>query len=379
MTQSDIPNPGVPDDFLVRVQHECARMMVCAREQLAHVAMHDLRSPLNGIQGWLQVLESRLDTSVPIVQRALDGVRNCVLQQTQILEDTADMLKLMGAGFEPGTAGVDLEATVRAAVAGAGPAARARQIEFSLRIEPGMRVSGEAPQLERALRYVLIYAVRCAVAGERLDVAVSGADEGACIRIAPAAAASASVSPELWRLLPHPPLVWQLAQGLIESHAGRLRTAMSADSGLPERYEIRLPQCGAGVVDDIPMRRHYVAGRAQLAAAAMPIVGVMDGPRARRMIEDLEATGASTRLFADADALAGHLAEDGDCGVLLLPASGSWHAAYADIPCLLYGAATADGDLIPHALGTLPDPCEPLHLAAFIITAANTGRAGLAI
>lgn len=372
-TISDTREPGGPDDFLARVRREQARLTVSARERLTQVAMHDLRSPLNGIQGWVQVLESRLDTSAPLVQRALDGVRNCVVQQTQILDDTADIFRLMRADFEPGAAAADLEHVVEAAVAGAGAAALARQIEFSVHLEPGLRAAGEAQHLERALRYVLLYAVRCASAGDRLTVIVTEADAGTRVQIAPATQVASSQPAVHWGALPHPPLVWQLAQGLIEWHGGRLRAAMSSESGVPERFEVWLVPGGAGgAAQDAELRRSRVAQRLQLFAATLPTVCVIDGPGARRMADEVAATGADTHLTANAAALAGHLAAGRGCGALLLPASGEWDTVYADIPCLLYGAAAGGGALTRHVLGKVPDPCPPLQLAALIVAAADS-------
>jgi signal transduction histidine kinase len=49
---------------------------------------HDLRSALNGIRSWSQVLRDHLGpTPDPVLQRALDGIATGVEQQVRLIED----------------------------------------------------------------------------------------------------------------------------------------------------------------------------------------------------------------------------------------------------------------------------------------------------
>jgi hypothetical protein len=51
-------------------------------------AAHELRTSLNAVRTWVQVLEDRLGASAdPVVRRALDGMRAGVSRQVEIIEN----------------------------------------------------------------------------------------------------------------------------------------------------------------------------------------------------------------------------------------------------------------------------------------------------
>ena len=51
-----------------------------------HSLAHELRSPLNSIQGWAHVLEGRLDGADAEVRRALAGIATGIEQQVRLIE-----------------------------------------------------------------------------------------------------------------------------------------------------------------------------------------------------------------------------------------------------------------------------------------------------
>lgn len=59
---------------------------------LLDAVIHDLRTPLSAMSGWLEVLESHLGEADGIVGRALLGLRRGVNQQTKGLNDLSDVL-----------------------------------------------------------------------------------------------------------------------------------------------------------------------------------------------------------------------------------------------------------------------------------------------
>ena len=56
-----------------------------AWETVGH-ALHDLRTPLSAMSGWLEVLEARADSSDPIVSRSIAGLRRAVDDQAALLD-----------------------------------------------------------------------------------------------------------------------------------------------------------------------------------------------------------------------------------------------------------------------------------------------------
>jgi PAS domain S-box-containing protein len=87
------------DELLVRertarIQAETAAK---ARDEFLAIVSHELRAPLNAIQSWAHVLENYLNenTSVPLAQRALQGIKNGVGQQVRLIEDLLDVTRMM--------------------------------------------------------------------------------------------------------------------------------------------------------------------------------------------------------------------------------------------------------------------------------------------
>jgi signal transduction histidine kinase len=53
--------------------------------------MHDLRTPLNSIKTWAEVLQSQLGAhDDPVVSRALKGIMSGIDQQARLLDQLAD-------------------------------------------------------------------------------------------------------------------------------------------------------------------------------------------------------------------------------------------------------------------------------------------------
>jgi PAS domain S-box-containing protein len=87
------------DELLVRertarIQAETAAR---ARDEFLAIVSHELRAPLNAIQSWAHVLENYLSetTSVPLAQRALQGIKTGVGQQVRLIEDLLDVTRMM--------------------------------------------------------------------------------------------------------------------------------------------------------------------------------------------------------------------------------------------------------------------------------------------
>lgn len=351
--------------FLELVEREHRRIAVCARDSLIHVAMHDLRSPLNGIQGWLQVLESRLDGVAPVVRRALDGVHNCVQQQTQILNDTSEMLKIMEGTVVPDPTSVDLRSVLDNAMEAAESSAEARQISFVVQGQTGVTVWGDPEYLAQSIRYVLSYAVRCASSGDRYVIQILATDnDTAGVRIAREHDVQADAN---WQhTLPHAPMVWQLAQCMIELHGGTLRAALDPDFGVPNKFEICLPAKPADQQRNAPTRQQLVAGRAQLYGLESATVGILGALASLAEARHLAALGARVEMLASVQDLRDRIAAGEEFDVLLV--GGTAGQAYPGISCLSYGGV-ADAPLAPGILARIPDDCEPLYLAAMVAVA----------
>src|SRR5690606_23097980 len=171
------PVPHVPDAFapggklsfsleVERIQRELA---TSARNALVAAAAHDLRSPLNGIQGWAHVLESRVGSESPLVRRALDGIRNGVGQQAQLIGDLTDMLHILNGDMTLHPEVVSLHSVIENVLNGLRDVASARKVVFSFN-GADATVWADAGRLTQAVDRVLSHIVRISLEGEQIEV-----------------------------------------------------------------------------------------------------------------------------------------------------------------------------------------------------------------
>jgi hypothetical protein len=142
--------PGTGDPVATeRAARARAERSAAARDQLMGILAHDLRSPLNGIQSWANVLESQLQ-SMPdppvLASRAVQGIKNGVERQVQLIEQLVDATRVLNGTVALSMADVSLAPILGSVVAAKAEAAAARGI----RIAAHLPSHDAAPVLIRA-------------------------------------------------------------------------------------------------------------------------------------------------------------------------------------------------------------------------------------
>lgn len=121
------------DQFLVaeRAARERAEAATSVRDQFLSIVSHELRSPLNGIQNWSNVLETQLPADAPnLMLRALTGIRTGIDQQVRLIEDLLDATRIMSGKLSLSPTTIEIRPLVEAAIASVSEAAVARNIEI---------------------------------------------------------------------------------------------------------------------------------------------------------------------------------------------------------------------------------------------------------
>ncbi len=123
-----------------RAARERAEAATRARDQFLAIVSHELRSPLNGIQNWSNVLEGQLSADAPSVMwRALAGIKGGVDQQVRLIEDLLDATRIMSGTLSLATAPIEIRPVVEAAIASVSATAAAKHIELL----PDLHLGGE--------------------------------------------------------------------------------------------------------------------------------------------------------------------------------------------------------------------------------------------
>ncbi|MBF2072571.1 MAG: PAS domain S-box protein [Synechococcales cyanobacterium C42_A2020_086] len=172
-------------DMTVRKQAEAEREQLLAREQAAReqaeaanrikdeflaVLSHELRSPLNPILGWTQLLRSR-SFDPDTTERALETIERNVKLQTQLIEDLLDVSRILRGKLVLNVAPVHLPTVIEAAIETVHLSAEAKGIQILPFLSPmPEQILGDAARLQQIVWNLLSNAIKFTPAGGRVEV-----------------------------------------------------------------------------------------------------------------------------------------------------------------------------------------------------------------
>ncbi|MBE9156682.1 response regulator [Nodosilinea sp. LEGE 06152] len=190
---------GSTTDITSRKQAEQEREQLLARERTAReqaeaanrikdeflaVVSHELRSPLNPILGWSKLLRTR-QLNQQKREYALEVIERNAQIQAQLINDLLDVSRILRGKLSLDKTGVDLGATVRAALETVQLAVEAKAIQIVTQLDPAFRlVSGDADRLQQVVWNLLSNAVKFTPEGGRVEVRLEYLDPYAQITIA---------------------------------------------------------------------------------------------------------------------------------------------------------------------------------------------------
>ncbi len=176
---------GISYDISDRKRIEAEREQLLQREQAAReaaenanrikdeflaVLSHELRSPLNPILGWSQLLRRGKLNEVRTAQ-ALETIERNAQLQSQLIEDLLDISRIMSGKLTLVPVPVNLSSVIAAALETVRLAAEAKSIHIEVNLEPNIRrVYGDAGRLQQVVWNLLSNAVKFTPTGGRVKV-----------------------------------------------------------------------------------------------------------------------------------------------------------------------------------------------------------------
>ena len=176
-----------------RAAEDAARM----KDEFLATLSHELRTPMSAVLGWLQVLRSG---KLPPEQHAiaLDTIERNARLQTQLVDDLLDVSRIVTGKLQVESNPVLLHEVLADAVESAQPAARARDIDIELAMEPGIApVLGSAERLQQVFSNLIVNAIKFTPPGGRVEIRMQQFGERVRVRVADT---GEGIAPEL---LPH--------------------------------------------------------------------------------------------------------------------------------------------------------------------------------
>ena len=156
-----------------RAARERAEAASRAKDEFVAMISHEIRSPLNAILGWAQMLrQGTLDQAA--TTNALESIERNARAQAQLVSDLLDISRVITGKLRINARPVDITNSLDSALESVRPAADAKQIHIEVDRELyATVVTGDADRLQQVFWNLLSNAVKFTPRGGRVDVKVA--------------------------------------------------------------------------------------------------------------------------------------------------------------------------------------------------------------
>ncbi|MGB6017328.1 MAG: PAS domain S-box protein [Nodosilinea sp.] len=155
------------DEQTARSEAEAANRI---KDEFLAVLSHELRSPLNPILGWSQLLQKRQPEDDTLIRGLKTIERNAKLQ-TQLIADLLDVSRILQGKLNLDVVLVPLKTTIEAAIETVRLAAEAKSIQLHSHLDTALLpVLGDAGRLQQVVWNLLSNAVKFTPEGGRVEI-----------------------------------------------------------------------------------------------------------------------------------------------------------------------------------------------------------------
>lgn len=265
---------------------------------------HELRSPLNAIIGWANIL--RRDISEETRKKALDTIENSAHIQTKLINDLVDSVRVATGRLKLECRPVNLVNIVKSTFEAQRPFAESHDLKYSLHSDAEkVIVFGDPGRLHQVFANLISNALRYTPPNGEVAVSIESTGETASIRVSDN---GIGIDPKVL-----PKIFQQFSQGnpenvrrsgglglglsiveiLVGKHGGTV-TAESAGLGLGSRFTVTLPLSDPSHASEPVSVNPADPERKRLEGIRVMIVE--DDPDSREVLQIfLEQNGASVR------------------------------------------------------------------------------------
>lgn len=166
-----------------RAAREEAEQANRIKDEFLAVLSHELRSPLNPILGWANLLRSgTLDENRTAY--ALETIERNAKLQTQLIEDLLDVSRILQSKLSLNLAPIDLPEIIQSALETVSMAAAAKSIEIQTLLDPTVgQVLGDSTRLQQVIWNLLTNAVKFNSMGGQVIIRLCRSDSYAQIQV----------------------------------------------------------------------------------------------------------------------------------------------------------------------------------------------------
>jgi signal transduction histidine kinase len=230
--------------------HEREQALEASRRELVAWVSHDLRTPLAGLRAMAEALEDEVVADPETVRDYHGRMRRETDRLTGMVDDLFELSRIHAGALRLSRQRVGLEDLVAEAVAGTEPLARAKGVRLHGEAEAGCPLEVDPGELGRALRNLVVNAIRHTPSDGTIEVTGAVADGAACVSVADGCGGIPEQDlPRVFDVAfrgeaARTPgaggagLGLAIARGIVEAHQGQIGVT-NLDAGC--RFMIRLP------------------------------------------------------------------------------------------------------------------------------------------
>ena len=167
----------------LRQQAEILKQANTIKDEFLAIVSHELRSPLNAILGWAQILRSqKLDEK--IVSRALETIERNARIQVKLIEDLLDISRIIRGKLYLNISLVNLVSVIQASIDSVQLAITAKNIEIRTVLdESASLVSGDPDRLQQIVWNLLFNAIKYTPKEGKIEVRLERVSSNAVISV----------------------------------------------------------------------------------------------------------------------------------------------------------------------------------------------------
>ena len=172
------------EQLLVREQEarQLAEAASRMKDEFLAVVSHELRSPLNAILGWCQLLRTR-SFDEATTQKALETIERNAEAQNQLIEDLLDVSRIIRGKVRLYARPLNLGQVIETAVDTVAPTAQNKSIQIQTQLDDVGLIDGDPDRLQQVLWNLLSNAIKFTPEGGRIEVHLSRDDSHAKIQV----------------------------------------------------------------------------------------------------------------------------------------------------------------------------------------------------
>lgn len=156
------------------------------KDEFLAILSHELRSPLNAILGWAQLLRSSRQLSDIQIAKAMETIERNARMQTQLVEDLLDISRMIRGKLHLHVCTCNLVPLIESAVETVHLAAQAKEIDLRISLIPSPEmpqdhsrflVSGDIERLQQIIWNLLSNAIKFTPIGGMIEIRLSQSSE----------------------------------------------------------------------------------------------------------------------------------------------------------------------------------------------------------